>query len=90
MYEKDAGQMFLTMGERIEESTELIVASDDTKHLREYIDILSETMECRELCKYTSEDAFGIDPDINITKEKLMFYDFTPFDKGIRNVICSC
>lgn len=90
LFERDAGRLFLAMGEKIEESSEYIVASDETRPLREFIEILADEMECRELCEFAEEDGgnvFGIEPIVNNTLEKLDFHDFISFKQGIKQVL---
>ena len=85
LYEKDAGKMFFAMGEKVEESTELIVASDETRPLKEFIGILANAMDGKDLCEFAVNDAnniYGIDPDISSTIKVLGINSFTPFDIG--------
>lgn len=90
LFEEDAGKMFLAMGDKVEESCELIVASDETRPLREFIEILADKMNCRELCEFAEKDGgsvFGIDPDIERTKETVGITSFVPFEEGIKKMI---
>ena len=92
LFEKDAGKLFLAMGEKVEESTELIVASDETRPLKEYIEVLAGIMECQELCEFAKIDnskVFGIVPDVKNTVKTLGINSFTPFCEGIREMIHS-
>ena len=90
LFEKDAGRIFMAIGEQIEESTELIVASDETRPLREFVEILADEMECEVLCEF-AEDAgnhvVGLNPDVTDTEKKLNIYDFIPFRQGIKQMI---
>ncbi|SDW87710.1 Nucleoside-diphosphate-sugar epimerase [Lachnospiraceae bacterium KHCPX20] len=90
LYEKDAGEIFLRMGQKIRESKEIIVASNETRPLREFLELTANTLKCIELCHFASEDCgetYGIDPDVTETERILGKINFCSFRSGIRMVI---
>lgn len=94
LFEKDAGRIFFALGDNVDESGELIVASDDTRSMRDFIGVIAGYLKADELCVYSeAKDCaeYGLDPDISAIKEVLRevpdFRGFCPFEEGIKCVI---
>lgn len=95
LFERDAGRMFLAMGAKIKYSKELIIASDETRSLREFIEILCREMKCRDLCVFEDSEMIdekicGINPDVSKTTKALNIHKFIQFKDGINMMIDAC
>lgn len=90
LHEKDAGRIFFLLGRDIGKSSCYRIASGSARPLREYMQILEETLGVQELCLYNriqEKDEYGLQADTGDLWRDLGFEPKISFEKGIKSVI---
>lgn len=89
--ERDAGEIFYLLGEKVDQTKEYRVASDVSKPLRAYIEELAEMMDAAGFCSFAVEGGgerpYGIKTCDEILFSDISFRPSVSFRDGIREVI---
>ena len=92
LHERDAGEIFCLLGERVEKSAEYRIADETSRPLREYIETIAEVMDARDLCFFAPADCgrskvYGLKTCDAKLFSDIGFRPRVPFREGIREVI---
>lgn len=90
LYESDAGEMLYALGQESVPSGTWLVANPESRPLREYIDTLMSVYgpEAKaEFAPLTSEQAPGLDVDVEKTMSAISYRPKICFEEGIRRMI---